>query len=175
MEAERGDLGSPCCSRRAGAVRGGEAGTIDGSSAGAEAAFPPCISTMKRKRTNHAGAEKTFQRAVGHGDAMAELCDYPGGRPPCHAWSVLTVNKELFSQNRAPPLPARCARLFCRAGRAGLYAGLYGCNWSIFDRPGTPLKGKRKHKFEKQVTKTTPTHPDVQRYDTRGIQHSGIA
>jgi hypothetical protein len=66
MEAERGDLGSPCCSRRAGAVRGGEAGTIDGSSAGAEAAFPPCISTMKRKRTNHARLLKTFQRAVGH-------------------------------------------------------------------------------------------------------------
>ena len=66
MEAESGDLGSPCCSRRAGAVRGGEAGTIDGSSAGAEAAFPPCISTMKRKRTNHARVLKTFQRAVGH-------------------------------------------------------------------------------------------------------------
>jgi hypothetical protein len=33
---------------------------------------------MKRKRTNHAGAEKTFQRAVGHGDAMPSFATIPG-------------------------------------------------------------------------------------------------
>ena len=80
MEAERGDLGSPCCSRRAGAVRGGEAGTIDGSSAGAEAAFPPCISTMKRKRTNHArlAAENVSARCWPLGMQWPSFAHLPG-------------------------------------------------------------------------------------------------
>eukprot|EP00964_Phaeocystis_antarctica_P127450 scaffold91114_cov64-Phaeocystis_antarctica.AAC.9 len=59
MEVEGGDLGGPFCSQRgAGAVRGGEAGTIDGSSAGAEAAFPPRISTMERGLRRAAAATR---------------------------------------------------------------------------------------------------------------------
>ena len=51
-EAESGEpIGDHSFLSRAGAVREGEAGTIDGSSAGAEAAFPPCTSTMERPAT----------------------------------------------------------------------------------------------------------------------------
>ena len=51
-EVESGDpAGDHFFLSRAGAVREGEAGTIDGSSAGAEAAMPPCISTMERATT----------------------------------------------------------------------------------------------------------------------------